>query len=53
MFEELPEILIEYKDKVGTFNHLPFTGNPKHLLVNVTGAEGDAKDEVKKEPAPQ
>jgi hypothetical protein len=34
----------EYKDKVSTYNHLPFTGNPKHILYNVPGAEGEVKE---------
>mgnify|MGYP000915980320 FL=1 len=49
-FAELPPIMKEYKDKVGSFNHLPFTGNPKHILVNVTGPEGEVKEEKKDVP---
>ena len=48
VFQEFSALDQYNKDQVNNFNHLPFTGNPTHVLIDI-GEKAEKKEEEKKE----
>lgn len=43
IFEELPALDEYNKEKIEGFAHLPFSGDPNQILINIQGEEGENK----------